>query len=456
MPFIADPLRVGTVSASSNGRYEGRWPGGDRPGNPIVLAAVAAALAAGAVGLTTGSSAEVPYETTADKYVSSSGNNANTGTSGSPYATIAYALSQISAGQTVGVLSDLAETLAWNTVSPGSSWASPKSVVGIGTVRVITGAMSGSGSKFIRFKGLHWTDANEKDCFDATNLKFIACGFFGGPTSGNTVTHLAGSHQLYEGCWFGGLGGRYASLCYERTNVLYRRCVVRTDNWGSPADDGNPNGGIQIYSSNNCARINCIAVDCAPQRSNNENLAGFPVTTNTGTSTGIVDIGCISADSDYFYGFQVEGSNACTYSSTDCVAVRVPWGFIENLDSGGGSITMNGGEYSSNDNYGIASFGSEGFSPTNVNTTGNTNGNFNGVSAGSGCTTNALNMNTRLSAMKRIGVSESMYGDAGWNTTQAEDLFPFPYETDIRAKFAALSTRGFCGGSYSLTGYLKR
>lgn len=411
----------------------------------------------GVLTMSTASAGESAYETTADKYVSSAGNNGNSGTSGSPYLTIAYALTQISNGQVVGVLTDLTETIAWNTISSGASWASPRHIVAIDAVRTITGSMSGAGTnKYLRFKGLHWTDANEKDCFDATQLKFIACGFFGGPTSGNTSTHLSGNNQLYQGCWFGGLGGRYASLCYERSNVLYRRCVVRTDNWGSPADDGNPNAGIQLYSSNSCARINCVAVDCVPQRSNNENLAGFPVTTNTGSSTAIADIGCISIDSDNFYGYQIEGSNACTYTSTDCIAVRTPWGFVENLDSGSGSITMNGGEYSSNDNAGVASFGAEGFSPTNINTTGNAGGNFNGVSAGSGCTTNALNMDTRLSAMKRIGISESMYGETDWNVAQSDDLFPFPYEAEIRSKYAAIDTRGFCGGSYTLTSYLKR
>lgn len=390
-----------------------------------------------------------------DKYVGAGGSNSNAGTFGAPYATIAFAMAQIAAGQTVVVLDNITENLNITTLSGGSAGVY-KRLAGITPAKVVTGTHEGgAANKYIIFQNLHFAiGANEADVTAATFLKYIACGFFGGPLGGNTSTHLAGSNQLYESCWFGGLGGRYASLCFNQTNTLYRWCVVRTDTWGSPANDGNPNGGIQIYSSTNCARVQCIGVDCLPQRSNNEFLAAFPVTSNVGPATGILDQGCIAMDNDTM-GWQSEGSSNITHTLNDCVSVRNDWGYVKNLDNGG-TITINGGEYSANVNAGIAGFNSGSVGVTNVNTTGNGGGNFNGVSAGAGCTTNAMNNNVRLSAMKKIGAPGTLRGEAGWLDTQVENLFPFPYEDTIRAFYATISTRGFCGGSFTLTTYLKR
>lgn len=50
MPFITDPLRVVIARQSANGRYEGRWPGGDRPAGQLLFA-VGAASAAGSLDI---------------------------------------------------------------------------------------------------------------------------------------------------------------------------------------------------------------------------------------------------------------------------------------------------------------------------------------------------------------------------------------------------------------------
>lgn len=411
-------------------------------------------------GYGSGSSFLAPYETTADVYVSSTGSNSNSGTRGSPYLTIPYALGQIGDGLTVGVLDNLTYATAFGSLDGGISSAY-KRVVGIDGVRVLTGTVSGTASNlYLVFKGLKFLNTgNVSDTSGITYAKFIGCGWEGGPAGGGSgdVTHLAGDYQLHEGCWYITTGGRYGSLCYERTNSLYRRCVVRLDNWGSPADNGNPNAGIQIYSAvGPCGRIQCIGVDGIPQRSNNETLGAFSVTSNTGAVTGAFDIECIAVDNQY-HGLQVEGANNITWTGTNLVSVRNDYGFIENLKNGNtGPLTISGGEFSGNTNDGLAGFGSGNVTASNVNTTGNGGSNFNGVTSGSGNTTSALDMNARLSAMKMIGVSGTLYGESGWNTTQAEDLFPFPYEEAIRADYATKSTRGFCGGSYTLSSYLKR
>lgn len=404
------------------------------------------------------------WPSTADKYVSSTGSNAAAGTLGAPYQTITFALSQISAGQSVMVLSNLSENLNLSTIS-GGSVGSYKTVVSDAPTRTITGTVdgSGTGSKYLKFQGFHWMNgANETDCTGVQFVKFIYCGFQGGvAAAGNTAQHLGGSNQLYESCWWVTSGGRYASITFEQSNTLYRWCVIRTDTWGSPADDGNPNAAFQLYSSNNCARIQCVAVDCKPQRTNNEWLANFATTTNTGVSVGIMDQECFGIRGPDI-GWQVEGANNCTYTGLGNVSVGNSWGFVENLHSGGGSITMTGGEYSKSTNSGVASFGSEGFSPTLINTVSNTGGNFNGVAGGAGCTTNALDMNGLVTNMVKRGLAGTMYNETGWNVQQAgEFMFPLPQEVDAKAKYvaydtlASISPRGWTASGVALTPYLK-
>lgn len=396
---------------------------------------------------------------TADKYVTNTGSNGAAGTIDAPYATIAFALGQISAGQTVGVLSNLTENINIGTLSGGSA-GNFKRVVADTPGREITGTFSGSSGtpKYIEFNGLHWKHgSSEHDCEGVTQVKFIKCGFQGGiASSGNTVTHLAGSDQLYESCYWITSGGRYASLCFEQSNTLYRWCIVRTDNWGSPADDGNPSAGIQIYSSNNCARIQCVALECVNQRSNNEWLAGFPVTTNTGSSTGILDQECFVVEMGSLYGFQVEGSNGLTYQGLGNVSVDNEYGFIENLDSSSGSVTITGGEYSNNNQDGIARFGVETVTVSNVNTTGNGSQNLRGTTNGGGNTTNALNMNTIVTNMVKRGVAGTMRGDTGWADQQAgESMFPLPVEDLAKTKYAAFNSRGWAAGGSTLTDFMK-
>jgi hypothetical protein len=398
------------------------------------------------------------WPTTADFYVSSSGNNGNSGSSGSPWATIAHALSQMSAGQSVMVLNNLTENLAAGSLTAGSS-GNFKRVIAQTPGTTITGTFSSTGgaNKYLSFEGLHWLHGTtEHDCSGVQQLKFIRCGFQGGPTSGNTVTQLAGSNQLYESCYWLTPGGRYASLCFEEVNVLYRWCIVRTDNWGSPADDGNPSAGIQIYSSDDCARIQCVALECVNQRSNNEFLAAFPTTTNTSSSTNILDQECFVVDMGSLIGFQIEGSNSVTYQGLGNVSVDNEYGLVENLDSSAGTVTITGGEYSNNNEDGIARFGVETVTVSNLNTVGNGSQNLRGTTNGGGNTTNALNMNTIVTNMLRRGVPGTMYGETGWNTQHGSiTMFPLAVESLAKTKYNGFNARGWSNGSNSLTDYMK-
>lgn len=62
--------------------------------------------------------------------------------------------------------------------------------------------------------------------------------------------------------------------------------------------------------------------------------------------------------------------------------------------------------------------------------------------------------------LKRIGVSETLYGEEGWNILTGEDLWPFPNEDAMRERMKAYNrhgangARGFCGDGMTLTKYI--
>src|SRR5262245_32965851 len=107
----------------------------------MVSLAVRAVLATGIFAAGGGGGGSWP--TTADKYVSSSGSNGAGGTIGAPYATVAFALSQISPGQSVMVLSNITENINAGSLSAGTAIAF-KRVVAQTPGLEITGTFSGS------------------------------------------------------------------------------------------------------------------------------------------------------------------------------------------------------------------------------------------------------------------------------------------------------------------------
>ena len=69
--------------------------------------------------------------------------------------------------------------------------------------------------------------------------------------------------------------------------------------------------------------------------------------------------------------------------------------------------------------------------------------------------------NRGATVLKRYGVSGTVWGDPGYNTLTGEDLWPFPYEAQIRADMRAYSpargpagNRGFCADGQTLTNYI--
>ncbi|TAN62069.1 tandem-95 repeat protein, partial [bacterium] len=62
--------------------------------------------------------------------------------------------------------------------------------------------------------------------------------------------------------------------------------------------------------------------------------------------------------------------------------------------------------------------------------------------------------------LKKIGISGTLYGEAGWDTVTSENLWPFPNEDVIKQKMSAYNlhgangARGFCAPGTTLTKYI--
>lgn len=458
---VAPPGRTGTIAAQLGGVTPnivgGFTSGANRTGSIVTsLDDLSSSIS--------GTFAVPGAPITATKYVANNGtDSASNGAQGSPFRTIAFGLTQITAGQSLGLLTNITESFNWATISGGGAGsANHKVVKAITPGLVISGNPSGTNlNTNLTFQDVQFSiGTGEFSVQFAEKMVFIRCGITGGggTNSGNVVQWTAGNNQAYHGMYGDGTGGRYVMVVFQCSNVLLNECVVRTQAnvWGPPGS--NPTGGITVYSCpNNVLLQNCIAVDCQNQGNGSEWLGGFNFVSNVGNQAGIRVRQCIALDNAGLIGIQVDGSGSNSVDFTDCVSVRNDYGAVVGTHLGSASLVrFIGGEYSANTNYGVTDFGNANSSVNNLNTSGNGLANFNGIS-GAGNTTAALNMASRVGGWKRYGTTYGLlYGETGYDVVTAQSLWPFPNEALIRSKFAAVSNRGFCGGAFSLTSYVQR
>jgi hypothetical protein len=325
-------------------------------------------------------------------------------------------------------------------------------------------------------------------------LKFFRTAFEGGPATGNSVTVVIGTNDttpgarfiLLEDCWVYGLGGRYKVLVYNSEDVILRRVVARHDG-GWTYDLQNPQAVIAIYESRRVRVQNCIALDPASGLQGYE--ADFYGPANTTTATPYDDNrwqGCMS-----FGGpgnaFAIEGGKAVTNCAVDdFVSYNTAQGFAHNGSSSKNvtytRVTKIGGA------YGFARWAGSGTMAVSHSIlknsglavqSGATNVGFNntfGSTSGGAITTdpelNGLRYPLRIEATgslktagmggaqvgaevsKRIGVSGTLFGEAGFQDLTADDLWPWPHQDRVRADFATVSSRGFCATGQTLSKYL--
>ena len=346
---------------------------------------------------------------------------------------------------------------------------------------------------------------------DWHHAKFIRCGFLCGKVIGNN--HCAGfgsaddtratnQYNLMEECIAWG-GGRYMFYCKYGKYNIFRRCIARHDyhDGGGGQDDGQI-FNFRAYACDYTFYQNCISID-SDRVENFSSLqgeaGGFWVGDSYGADGNAIS-GSISIR-DVHMPYYMGSNGTGTAVMDNCVAldVRVPGyttltAFILKNNSGldvshflgmGGLGTGFDGFYGKNSGsftvknsilrdvaeYGI--LGVAGNSYVNHYNAGL--GTF-----GTGSTTydplaNGLKYPVRIEAglplasagenggavgpviLKKIGVAETLYGEAGWNEVTDEDVWPFPNENNIKLLMRQTvdgisADTGFCAGGEGLYG----
>jgi hypothetical protein len=227
------------------------------------------------------------YPVTADKYISPTGNNGAAGTIGAPYLTFAYAFSQLSAGQTLGLL-DGTYTVATNGTIDGAGNADAKSghppngasknartlvtsVNGPGYVTLPFLWLGSSSTKqsYATIRGItfdHGATGGAGNLYNTSYCYVKDCGFRSASSgSGNVLGVGTGdgswgnTYNLIEDCWVWG-AERLIAINYRAHNSVWRRVLIRGDG-GYVFGPSAPCVGITVYESSGVALENVFSLD---------------------------------------------------------------------------------------------------------------------------------------------------------------------------------------------------
>jgi len=340
---------------------------------------------------------------------------------------------------------------------------------------------------YVQLEGIKWTSS--PGAAGSDHVKFLRCIFEGSSSVDGNVVAMGTSIDdvLFEDCIAYGKG-RYKFLLYGVTNAIMRRCVARMDyvNGGLRDDAGSPLhepiAAFSVYGCTNVELQNCIVID-GDTTDYWDNLAttygGAFFTPNYGDN--ITVRGCIVLN------FAMPGSTGVATNSNiyDTVMWDAEAGVLTNK---GESVHCTVGDMYNLFHYEGGVYASDGIcagDPSNnlITEVGEAlkkslgynslyNNNDNGPVIESDITdvdpiydavgnpTGALKYLTRIEAsspldgtagdggdigatiLKRIGVSGTLYGETGYNTTTSDDLWPFPNEDIIKSHMAAWNVGG--------------
>ena len=362
-------------------------------------------------------------------------------------------------------------------------------------------------SKYWHFDGIIFKNSSEH-CVRLTKsdyVKFTRCGFVdAGDSYDGLSTHTCG-YLLAEDCYSWG-NARYHFHFYATDHSIMRRCVVRHDRGAYTFQVG-----FQVYASQYIEVQNCIVVDSdqTVHYGSPEQLFAFKVPQD---SSGDINFtGCIALnnnldgvliqagtsrwsnsviwDTDSKAGVSIRSSSAValghltignigTYGTTgDGVSKNITNSIFYNCDS----VGLRNSSGSTTSDYNALYANTADFSGVNDGTHDHCTANSNAIdpidgSPGNGIT--SLKYLVRIESgsnlkgaasdggdigatiLKRIGVSGTLWGNAGYNTTTSDNLWPWPYESNIRSKMAAYTgggvngARGFCASGRTLTTYI--
>jgi hypothetical protein len=339
-------------------------------------------------------------------------------------------------------------------------------------------------SSYVQIEGFKFSGAYNKTV-SGNHIKIKRCAFVGGPSGGNNVNlDFEGSYNLLEDCWIYGAGGRYKVIMWRADHLILRRVVIRDDG-GWTSDNSDPEAGVVVYETSNVELQNVIVIDSILTTYDNDNVGAFYVTGHAGNppSNNVNFTGCMALnnrragwhnDTDdggagctvtdtVIYGTESEGMGTSN-TSMNITGDRITMGnigdrFIGNW--GDRSIAISDSVFWSSANassgtvavtysdaYGQNDFSGSGVIHVNPLT--------NGLlylprieaasilkTAGSGGTQAGAQI------LYKMGTDGTLYGENGYDTLTPNALWPWPYESRIKADFASVSggARGFATGT---------
>lgn len=473
---------------SSTGNYESILPGGNsNQGDSYVTdwnALYNAAFTA---------YAPTPTETL---YVSTTGSNSNSGTQGSPFLTIGYALSQLSGGGLIlvadGTYDGADDWISDEQVAIPSGTSSQFTVIraiNVGRARIrMTSAPSAytdgpiniqSGTSYVWIDGFVVEKTYQPAGTESDNGPYVA--YLGGThckltrcfviasaqgryssaivyTDGYSSSH--NSYNVVEDCHcfgsfryaiYGGSGGP-DNTCGKS---VVRRCTVFTPWYGSLGD---PSAQFCFYGSSNTAYNHdsggtnatiigdCLFANCwgisSPNAYNTPNNCVWGTWYSPKNVKNVTHIGCGSVNCGSTWGAFASDcfgttANALTYDS--CMVINHDYlNSVSEYYPGNPRGFFNGTGGSS---INVTNCVGDGLTSSNwipvsrVNTSGN---NFTG-----NLTTPIHNGTSYINkAIYAIGEIGQEYGVTGYNQVTTNRIFPFPYQSIIKEIYAETKTRG--------------
>jgi PKD repeat protein len=375
-------------------------------------------------------------------------------------------------------------------------------------------AVTVSGKSYIQFSGLKIRDGTATSAISIANshhIKIFRTSIKNGSVYnsryGNVVSISAQSHHvLMEDSWICG-AMRYGVNTTESYNVILRRVVVRFDG----NTEREPKSGICFYGRTSsitgaydCMAQNCVTLDFNPGGGLS---GGF---TNPHSGIRIRHYGCIALNipaNGFIINEDPEAAGNEVRESAVCKITNA--GFVSRNTASGSTTLFDHVSAVNCTGKGFAIWGtSPGVtvknsiflndgSANNAATTADTynlyypaslrpSGAANSLTADPGlkyiCRIEAGSpayqsgeggTNRGATILKRYGVSGTLWGEAGYDQLTGDNLWPWPYEDQIRADFAEndsftypatnwegaavtpnTEARGFCAGSATLTRYI--
>lgn len=345
-------------------------------------------------------------------------------------------------------------------------------------------------SRYWKFVGLVFGNSNQHAVCITTSdyVTFQRCGFYDAAGSYDALNTHTCNYWLLEDCYSWGMA-RYHFHYYRHNHSIMRRCVVRHDK-----GDYVYQVGIQVYNSTNTALQNCIVID-SDQTSYYDSpdeihAYKFPQDNSTGLSME----GCISVGNEMngyvasagtiavnnfvtWYNGGLDGIYSAGSAATTATHSTIGSSMIYGFASGGtganylynsivydgtygiynwGTITSDYNAYYENTtNFQGATDGAHDYCSQNSNAidplwaAGNTSGGLKylpRIESGSnlsGLASDAGDIGATI--LYQVGVTGTIWGETGYNTTTATDLWPFPYESIIKTAFQGWSASGQTG-----------